>query len=100
MGGECIVYYTLLDFQGRYVCNMPTCEAIEVLAISKNDTMHFRVCGHHTTVQKKEGIQGRHFSKEGHNFKIQIIEIFIPGQNETEGALNSKRQERELSWQK
>ena len=36
--------------------------------------LHIRVNDHNTIIQKKEGIHGTHFSKEGHNFNIKIIE--------------------------
>ena len=62
--------------------------------------LHLRMNGHRTTVRKKEGIRGRHFSKEGHNFRIHIIERLVPIQGESEHDLRLRREERELFWQK
>ena len=62
--------------------------------------LHQRINGHRTTVRKKENIRGRHFAKEGHNFRIKIIERLIPFQGETIRDLTARREERELFWQK
>ena len=62
--------------------------------------LHLRMNGHRTTVRKKEGIRGRHFAKEGHNFRINIIERLVAVQGESEHDLRMRREERELFWQK
>jgi len=62
--------------------------------------LHQRISGHRTTVRRKEGIRGRRFAKEGHTFRIKIIERLVPIQGETEINLRQRREERELFWQK
>ena len=62
--------------------------------------LHKRIKCHRASVRKKEGLRGRHFAKEGHNFKIQIIEKIVPKQGESDAELRERREAKELEWQK
>ena len=91
----------ILNCKSKNVIYLLSCKKCRLQYVGETgNALHSRVCGHRTTVRKKEGIRGRHFSKEGHNFDIQIIEKITPDQNENDVELRSKREERELFWQK
>ena len=62
--------------------------------------LHKRINGHRSSVRKKEGLRGRHFAKEGHHFRVQIIEKIIPKQGESDTDLRERREAKELEWQK
>ena len=92
---------SFLSCKSRNVIYLLSCQKCGLQYVGETGrALHERISGHRKTVRKKEGIHGRYFSKQGHNFNVQIIEKITPHENETETSLRSRREECELYWQK